>query len=193
MHLNLSSKTRQLMHLYIYFRLEQTKLYDKEDDLNFPMVNFQSLSSPTSPAYGPIASQARTGQITTAHIHINSRLGDKWDLNLRLSLRRPMSVFRNTMQRLKVLTTCSLLELGSQARVLVISVLFCIDILALFVSIFSMIVWCATRPLRPEYERFQQLLVQLSKYQNLCRMLLSQMKVFTNFVWNVFKACNSGH
>ena len=46
-------------YLYIYSGKLTTRLYDKRDDFNFPIVNFPSLSSniPSAPAYGVYVSQ----------------------------------------------------------------------------------------------------------------------------------------
>ena len=50
-------------YLYLYFYIDNwkltTKLYDKRDDFNFPMVNFQFLLSkiPSAPAYDVFVSE----------------------------------------------------------------------------------------------------------------------------------------
>ena len=71
-----------------------TKIYDKRDDFNFKIINFQNMCSniPASPAYGAFISQlisyarasSNYSDFMKRHLHLRSRLLDQGYKKIRL-------------------------------------------------------------------------------------------------------------
>ena len=78
---NTTDTVKSASYLDLYLQIDQnghlsTKLYDKRDDFNFPIVNFPFLSSniPASPAYGVYMSQLiRYSRACTSYVDFKTR------------------------------------------------------------------------------------------------------------------------